>query len=154
MRFILIALFALVTLQSATAGDLYRWVDKDGNVHYGDVPANDAQQLEEKKFGAPASAVTGDDALPFEVRQAKQRFPVSLYVRDNCKDPCQLARDLLNRRHVPFTEINIKTTEDFEKFKKKSGSDVVPTLLVGKSWFKGFLARAWQDELDAAGYPK
>ena len=32
------AIFALVTGAAAYAGDIYKWVDEDGNVHYGDVP--------------------------------------------------------------------------------------------------------------------
>ena len=154
MKSVLITLLVLATLQSAAAGELYRWVDKNGNVHYGDVPANDAQQLEEKKFGAPASAVTGDEALPFEVRRAKQRFPVTLYVEASCKEPCQQARDFLNQHHIPFTEKQLITKEEVDEFKQKSGSDVMPTLSVGNNWLKGFLANAWQNELDAAGYPE
>jgi Domain of unknown function (DUF4124) len=154
MRSVLITVLWLFTLQPAMAGELYRWVDSAGNVHYGDVPPVDAEQLQEKKFDAPASAVTGDEALPFEVRRAKQRFPVTLYVGDNCKDPCQQARALLNQRHIPFTEKRLVTKDEFDELKQKSGGDILPTLSVGGDWLKGFLAQAWQDELDAAGYPK
>lgn len=144
----------LLAAVPALAGDLYRWVDSAGNVHYGDVPPGDAQQLQEKKFAAPATPPTGDAALPFEVRRAKQRFPVTLYVQDSCKEPCQQARDFLNQRHIPFTEKNLTTEEEVNAFKQQSGGDAIPTLSVGRNWLKGFLARSWQDELDAAGYPK
>lgn len=144
----------LLAMQPALAGDLYRWVDSTGHVHYGEAPPNDARQLQEKTFGTPASAVTGDDALSFEMRRAKQRFPVTLYVADNCKEPCQQARDFLNKRHIPFSEKRLTTQDEIDAFKRESGGDITPTLSVGSEWLKGFLARNWQDELDAAGYPK
>lgn len=144
----------LLVLQPALADELYRWVDDSGKVHYGDVPPGDAQQLQEKKFDAPASAVTGDAALPFEVRRASQRFPVTLYVEDSCKAPCQQARDFLHQRHIPFAEKRLVTKEEIDAFKQQSGGDVLPTISVGSDWLKGFLEKSWQDELDAAGYPK
>jgi len=153
MKSTIIIMLLLVT-QPALAESLYRWVDSSGHVHYGDIPANDAQQLQEKRFDAPASAVSGDAALPFETRRAKQRFPVTLYVQDSCKNPCQQARDFLNKRHIPFTEKRLATQEEVDAFKKQSGSDTIPTLSVGSDWLKGFLAQDWQNELDAAGYPK
>jgi hypothetical protein len=75
-------------------------------------------------------------------------------VQDSCKEPFQQARDFLNQRHIPFTEKNLTTEEEVNAFKQQSGGDAIPTLSVGRNWLKGFLAKSWQDELDAAGYPK
>src|SRR5512135_676815 len=72
----------LVTLHSAHADELYRWVDKDGKVHYGDTPVEDAEKL---KFSTPdTTAASGiDDAnLPYAARQARKNFPVTLYVSE------------------------------------------------------------------------
>jgi len=139
-------------LSSAQAGEMYRWVDKSGKVHYGDTRAPDAAEVEKKKFStAPA---TGDEELSFDTRRAKQNFPVTLYVTDNCADPCKQSRDLLSQRGIPFTEKNLATQEEIEAFKRVSGADAVPVLSVGRSWLKGFQAEKWQNELDGAGYPK
>lgn len=149
-----LVILLLLAMQPVLADNLYRWVDSTGHVHYGDVPPIDAQQLQERRFDAPASAVTGDDALSFGMRRAKHRFPVTLYVADNCKEPCQQARAFLNQRHIPFVEKRLVTKDEIDAFKQKSGSDTTPTLSVGNDWLKGFLAEDWQDELDAVGYPK
>ena len=153
MRTILIIMLMLV-VPSAMAGSLYRWVDSAGNVHYGDVPPNDAQQLQEKNFYSPASGASGEGSMSFETRRAMKHFPVTLYVQDGCKAPCQQARDFLNQRHIPFTEKRLETKQEISDFKKRSGSQTVPTLSVGSDWLKGFLAEDWQNELDATGYPK
>lgn len=139
-------------LGSAQAGETYRWVDKSGKVHYGDTRAPDAAEVEKKKFStAPA---TGDEELSFDTRRAKQNFPVTLYVTDNCADPCKQSRDLLSQRGIPFTEKNLATQKEIDAFKQMSGADSVPGLSVGRNWLKGFQAEKWHNELDAAGYPK
>ena len=148
-HFIWAGLIALVC-GNAQADGLYRWVDKSGKVHYGDAPAADAAKVEQKKFGA-APTVDAND-LPYATRRAKQNFPVTLYTAENCGDPCKQARLFLNKRGIPFTENILRTKEDLDAFKQLSGSDGVPTLAVGKTWFKGFQAEQWGGALDTAGY--
>lgn len=144
----------LLALQSAQAGELYRWVDKAGKVHYGDTPVEDAEVL---KFSTPdTTAASGidDTSLPYETRLARKHFPVTLYVSESCGDTCAQARDLLNKRKIPFDLTTVKTLEEFNDLKQKSGTDIIPVLSVGNTWLKGFQASQWQNELDAAGYPK
>lgn len=149
-----ICIFSLCLMASISvhADTLYRWVDKSGKVHYGDKTPEDAVNAEQKKFGA--SAAQGDDELSYGIRKAKQDFPVTLYVATNCGEYCIQARALLNKRGVPFVEKNLATKDDVEVFKKLTGSDTTPTLMVGKSPLKGFEAGRWNSELDIAGYPK
>lgn len=142
----------LLAIGSAQAEGLYRWVDKSGAVHYGDVPTEEAAGVEKKKFGADHELDNAD--LPYETRRAVERFPVTLYVASNCAEPCQQARDLLNKRGIPFTEKSLHTQKEFDDFKRQTGSDSVPTLTVGKRYLKGFQAEQWNGELSTAGYPK
>ncbi|MBI5435935.1 MAG: glutaredoxin family protein [Nitrosomonadales bacterium] len=153
MKHIVLLLGCLLVMPTAIhAGELYRWVDKSGKVHYGDAPATEALQVERKKFSSPATQ--GDEDLPYETRLAQQHFPVMLYKASNCGEPCQQARDFLDKRGIPFTEKTLLTQEEIDDFKKQSGSDQSPTLAVGKAYLKGFQAEAWGSELDIAGYPK
>ena len=149
--FILAGMMTAV-LGSAQAGSSYRWMDQSGKVHYGDVPAAGAAQVEEVKISD--SPATDDADLPYETRRAKENFPVMLYVADNCSELCQKARDFLNQRGIPFTEKNLKSQEDIDAFKQISGGETIPALAVGKNWLNGFLAGQWSSELDVAGYPK
>ncbi len=152
----LLALIVLVMLQPAQANDLYRWVDKHGKVHYGDVPPDeDAEQLNLKRYGSPRPASGVQDAsLPYETRRAREHFPVTLYVTPECGSVCKEARALLTTRRIPYTENMLKTPEDVDAFAKKFGRESIPTLTVGSSTLKGFQAEQWNSELDAAGYPK
>ena len=148
----LVMLLGCLIMPPATyAGELYRWADAKGKVHYGDVPPPDTVQVEIRKF---SDVVVPDENLPYETRRAQQNFPVILYVAENCAEYCDLARSLLNKRGIPFSEKMLQTQEEMDVFKALSGSDSVPTLGVGKNFLKGFLATQWHSELDIAGYPK
>jgi glutaredoxin len=134
---------------SAQAGELYRWVDEKGKVHYGDVPAPVAD-IEKKKF----SDAVPDSDVPYATRRAQQNFPVTLYVADNCTDVCTQAREMLTKRGIPFAEKSLVTKDEIDAFKAASGGENVPALGVGKSYFHGFNDGRWHSELDIAGYPK
>lgn len=149
-----------VALLAATSGALaetFRWVDSSGKVHYGDRPPEDATELEQKKFQPPpkdAATKEGSANLGYEARRAQENFPVTLFYASNCGNPCQKARDFLNKRGVPFSDHLLKTQEEINEFTKQSGSDQSPTLQVGKTYLKAFEAEQWTSELDTAGYPK
>ncbi len=136
---------------NALAEDLYRWVDEQGKVQYGDVPSPEVLLPEHMKF---MDSPLPDADLPYETRRAKEAFPVTLYVADYCKDPCQRARELLNSRGIPFTQKNLVTLEDIDAFHKLTNVDSVPVLAVGNNLFKKFQADEWNNGLDFAGYPK
>ncbi|HEU0219221.1 MAG TPA: glutaredoxin family protein [Gallionella sp.] len=152
MKRIVLLLGCLAWISSGVqAGELYRWLDAQGKVHYGDVPAADALEVTPIK---PHAAVTPSEDLPYETRRAQHNFPVTLYVADNCAEYCELARSLLNKRGIPYSEKRLVTQEEIDAFKALSGFDGTPALAVGKTILKGFLAEQWHGELDIAGYPK
>ncbi len=148
--YIILAGILLVSM-SAMADEVYRWQDKSGKVYYGDRPAQDSVQVEKKNLSdqPPENA-----DMPYETRLASQNFPVTLYISDNCGSMCADAREFLDKRGIPFSEKNLRTKQEIESFKTLSGGEIVPTMLVGKSWIKGFQADNWNGELDVAGYPK
>ena len=148
-----------LTAGTASAQTLYRWVDKDGRVHYTQQkpPPSEAKAVEQRRLGsAPAAPATtaGGGQIPFAVRQAMSNYPVILYTSPNCKSGCPEARALLQKRGVPFREVSVfeQATNDF--LKKIAGEALVPTLTVGSQVLKGFEEGAFNDALDTAGYPK
>jgi glutaredoxin len=140
---------SLATAQTAT----YRWVDKaTGQTVYSDQPPPPgALQV----FKLTGESTGKDSQVPYATQQAAEKYPVTLYTAANCTDVCKQARDLLNGRGVPFSEVMIKTQEDSDEFSKKLGSEAsFPSLFVGKQSFKGLESGAWNNLLDLAGYPK
>jgi glutaredoxin len=152
MKRILLLLACLAIMPSGVqASDLFRWVDKAGKVNYGDIPPAGATDVERITF---SSQPAQNEYLPYETRRAMENFPVTLYVGNECGDPCDHARALLTKRGIPFSEKLLKYKEDIDAFRKLSGFDGVPALSVGKSFLRGFQAERWHGELDIAGYPK
>jgi glutaredoxin len=133
------------------AGELYRSIDSEGKVHYSDSPLAESDDVVLLKMNIEP---TPDEGLPYETQKARKNFPVTLYVFPNCSSVCQQARDCLNQRGVPFSEINLVTQSDIDEFRKASAGVEMPALTVGKTWLKGFLAELWNKELDFAGYPR
>jgi glutaredoxin 3 len=57
---------------------------------------------------------------------------VEIYTRDYCYY-CQAAKELLNRKAVPFTEINTTGRPDlrFEMINRANGRSTVPQIFIG-----------------------
>ena len=151
-------LSALLLHGTASAQTLYRWVDKDGRVHYTQQkpPPGEAKTVEQRRLGpAPAAQpATGSGQIPFAIQQAMSNYPVILYTSPSCKSGCPEARALLQKRGVPFRDVSVfeQATNDF--LKNIAGAAMVPTLTVGSQVLKGFEEGAFNDALDTAGYPK
>lgn len=140
----------IASISSVQADALFRWTDKQGKVHYGDRPTEDAVGAEQKKFGTAPET----DELSYSTRKAQQDFPVTLYVAPNCEEYCAQARAFLNKRGIPFVEKDLVTKEDVDAFKAKTGGNSIPAITVGRTLLNGFEAGQWSSELDIAGYPK
>jgi len=144
---------ALLIAGAAQAQQLYRWTDEKGRVHITDTPPPaSARNVQKTRPSVTTGAAV--EQLPFETKLAMQDFPVTLYTFANCEEPCTRAREVLNKRGVPFKEITISDAAKEEELKKISGSVDAPTLLVGRSVQKGFSQSAYDALLDAARYPK
>lgn len=150
MRIILL-LTMLGCLTSAHAEEYFRSIDQVGKIHYGDAPLPNATEVEKLKA---KSKPIPDNTLPFETKRATEKAPVTLYSAEGCGEGCMQARDLLSSRGIPYTEQVLVTVDEIADFKKRSGSDSMPTISIGNLWLQGFLAQQWHDELDKAGYPK
>jgi glutaredoxin len=148
---LLAAVLMLPALASAQS-NVYRWVDKDGKVHYSDTPpAPDAKAVTQKRLGGGAVEVP---QLPFATRQAMEKSPAVLYVSPTCGDYCDQGRALLAKRGIPYSERDVSNAADADTVKKLIGSVSVPVLTLGERVMKGYAEGSWQSALDAAGYPR
>jgi glutaredoxin len=155
----LTALSAAALISDARAQQLYRWTDEKGRVHITDTPpppsAKGVQRQKPRAVSVPSeTGQQGEQQTPYELSLAMKDYPVSLYTSPMCKEPCQRARDHLNRRGVPFREVQVWDTDSNEELKRVSGSSQVPTLTVGGSVQKGYETSSFDELLDSARYPK
>jgi len=145
------ALCILLLVAPTVWAQQYRWVDEKGRVHYTDTPpppsARDAQKttLKGSELGQQES---------YEMMEAVRKAPVTLYTFTECQAPCQMARDVLNKRGVPFREKQVSNQQMLDELQKVSGGTNVPVLVVGAQIEKTASPDAFNQALDIAGYPR
>jgi len=151
MRIPFIAAAVLSIACADASGQAYRWVDKEGKVHYTQAPPPpDARAVQKKTFRhGPAEASN----LPYATQVAAKNFPVTLYTSPDCGAPCDRARAVLVKRAVPFKETSVLSQSDVDEMKRLSGKAGVPLLVVGAQVQSGFQEALYNDLLDSAGYP-
>jgi glutaredoxin len=148
----LAALLLALPLAADAQTSVYRWVDKDGKVHFSDSPPPEsAKDVQQRRVGGGGV----EPELPYATQQAARRNPVVLYTAASCGDPCKQARELLRTRGIPYAErdpqLNVK---DAEALTRLVGGLEVPVIVVGSANVKGFEAGEWNSALDTAGYPR
>lgn len=142
----------LLPALAAAQQQLFRYIDRDGRVVYTDTaPPADARSVQQKKLGG--NFIETSEA-PYALQYAQQRNPVTLYAGP-CGPICEQARALLNRRGVPFREIDVTQPGEMPKLKQLTGEQQVPVLAIGSTTLlRGFEEGGWQTALDQAAYPK
>lgn len=139
---------------TAAAQQLYRWTDERGRVHITDTPPPPSARSVQKKSYSSGGAASAAAPTSYELQQAMKDFPVTLYTSPICKEPCASARAALNRRGVPFREVQVWEEKTNTELKQVSGATQVPTLVVGRSVHKGFDQTSFDSLLDSARYPR
>lgn len=145
-------LVVLACAAGVASAQLYRWTDEKGRVHITDTPPPPSARNVQKKAASAGNVV--ESTQPYELTQAVKDFPVTLYTSPNCKEGCDAARAALNRRSVPFKEVQVWDEKSNEELKRISGGTDVPTLVVGRSVQRGFEQAAFDSLLDSARYPR
>ena len=146
-------LASLTIAETCAQQQVYRQVDPAGRTIYSDrAPSGPSRDLQVKRL-TPNFIETDADSLP--ARTASKNFPVTLFTFA-CGEPCQHAEGLLNKRGVPFTQVDVeKDPKAALRLKALTGEASAPVLQVGdKLVAKGFNEARWQAMLDDAGYPK
>lgn len=134
---------------TAAASAQYKSIGADGRVTYSDVPPpRTATVIEQKKLGS----VAAQPALPYEVQQAVNKYPVTIYTGDKCA-PCDDARGYLRSRGIPYGEKTVTSDEDIALFKQQSPDGTAPVVLVGSRKAVGYSRATLASLLDNAGYP-
>jgi len=146
-----ISVASVATFTAVPAQALYKVVGPDGKVTYTDQPSVSTDS-KVQSVGA-RGGVANDVALPFDLRQATQRYPVTLYVAPDCS-PCDAGRQLLRQRGVPFSEKLVTTADDSNALQRLTGTTSLPAMTVGAQVVRGWQREDWMSYLDAAGYPK
>ncbi len=159
-RALLLAI-AGIALCATAAHAQYKWVDAEGRIGYSDMPPSTAAKIlrgpAEINRPVSLSSRTPESSaeLPFDLRRTVERSPVILYTTSDCA-PCDLARDHLVRRGVPYTEKIVSSAQDLLAFQRLGfASDTgLPVFTAGAAKQIGYHGTRWDETLSRVGYPK
>ena len=133
------------------AAPLYQWKDTQGRMVYSDQPPPPSVRNATQKSFKGSVIEVGE---PYALKQAREKYPVTLYVTQ-CGLPCDQARQLLADRGVPYSTKNPEASPEAQTaLQKLTGQLQVPVLLVGSDKIDGYESGQWNAALDRAGYPK
>ena len=101
-----------------------------------------SKSILEKGFGAPS------------IEEIADQHPIVFFSAPNC-DACDLVRNQLQRRKVPFSEKDSSEDPDTqaELAEVTGGPLTVPTIVVGEQKFTGYRKNELDSALNDAGYP-
>ncbi len=146
LRTILAAMFAaLVVASPASLAQLYKWVDENGNVHYGDSPPENADL---KKITGNVSSFSSVSVEAFVydpniITQRKKSKSVVMYSASWC-GVCKKAARYFQQKGIAYTEYDIeKSKKAALEFRQLNGRGV-PVILVGDRRMNGFNAGSFE----------
>ena len=150
------ALVLLAFATAASAQTVYRWLDKDGRVHYADQsPPQDAKQVQEKRLRSANFIETGGATTPWS-------GPSRIY-RLRCTRGRDLQRGVqggtasfLAGAACPTSRCRSARRRTLAQYRQVFGGEeiFVPAVTAGGQKQKGFEDAAWTRLLDDVGYPK
>ena len=142
---LLSSLFLVILLASPMVqADLYKWVDAQGNIHYGDKPPDNAQL---KKITGNVSSFTSVNVEPFvfdpgNISKRSETKTVVMYSTSWC-GYCKKAARHFRKNKIDFTEYDIeKSARGAREYKKLKGRGV-PVILIGDQRMNGFSAKTF-----------
>lgn len=142
MRFVAcIVVVALAFVTASSAGELYRWVDEQGTVHFSDrAPDEGAERIELEPINSvtPVKALEASDAASrADERGQAAGGRVTMYSTSWC-GYCKQARQYFRAEGIPFTEHDIEASARARRAYDRLGGGGVPLLEVGTRTMNGF----------------
>ena len=133
-----ILIFGLAFSPSPGLGEIYKWTDEQGRMHYSDKPParGPASEVQVKINTYTSPRIT---ASPFtgKNRTTTSSNQVILYSTSWC-GYCKKARNYFQANNIPFTEYDVETSEKGKRDYQAMNGNGVPIILVGAKRLNGF----------------
>ena len=131
-------LLALAAFSPTHTAGIYKWVDSEGNVHFGDKPPAESSasevQVRINSYTSPEITSSPYASQPDKTAGNKQ---VVLYSTTWC-GYCKQARQYFRSNSIPFTEYDVENSRKGRRDYRALGGSSVPIILVGNRRLNGF----------------
>jgi glutaredoxin len=154
MRGAIIPLVALLTFSMGHAGEVYRWVDDDGTVHFSEHPPDDADLDAESRELNPEDVNTAES---IDVERVESRVEsgdeadnaeVVMYSASWCPI-CDKARAYFESNGIPFQEYDVEQSKKGKRVYQRMDVSGVPVIIVGDRRMVGFSPEGFERLYDA-----
>ena len=134
-RYLFIFLFLCTT--NNLKAEIYKWVDEQGNTHFGDIrPDNAAVEKLQLKINTYTS-------VSHESSTLEHKQQVVMYSTAWC-GYCKKARQYFKKNNIAYTDYDIEKDTAAKKRYKKMLASGVPVILVGKIRMNGFSEKGFE----------
>ena len=120
------------------SADIHQWRDRDGGVHFGDLPPPDMRS-ERVTVKPNVYAGTGKPAAA-----PQQHHKVVLYSTAWC-GYCRKARNYFRSHRIRFEEYDVEKSMKGKRDYKRLGARGVPIIFVGRQRLDGFSQAAFEN---------
>ncbi|PCJ44326.1 MAG: glutaredoxin family protein [Moraxellaceae bacterium] len=130
--------FLLLLVPSLVGAEIYKWVDEDGRVQFGDSPREEDNAEKIIVDVISYKYVKVEDFEFFEGEKRKKRSDkVVMYSTSWC-GYCKKARRYFKEKGIDYVEYDIERDKAANNRFKELGGTGVPVILVGKKKMSGF----------------
>lgn len=135
---LLVFISALFITGSSNA-EIYKWRDKDGNLHFGDKPPVEAKSQKVKlRVNTYEDVQVFDREAWTEDRKKKSSAKrVVMYSTQWC-GVCKKAKNYFAKNKIPYTSYDIENNKKAQMDFKAMGATGVPVILIGNKKMLGF----------------
>lgn len=136
-----ILLLACLLAVTAVRADIYRWIDHNGDLQFGDrpPPEHGAESVEL----SPANRYSHRDIDLPKLERPQAGPAVVMYSAQWC-GVCKRARRYFQDNRIPFREYDVETSDKGRREYRRLGGRGVPLILVGEQRMSGFSARHFE----------
>ena len=133
--------FTALLITFNVSAEIFKWVDKNGNVHFGDKkPSN--QETEELKLKINIFSGLKNEGASSQPK-FKSNKTVIIYTTSRCKY-CRKAKSYFKKNKIAYTEHNIEKNRSAKRKFNSLGGKGVPLILVGKKRMNGFSKQGFE----------
>lgn len=148
--FLAIAVLILTTIllahQETNAGEIYKWIDADGRIHFSDHsarrPGAETVNIRINTYsGPPTISSSPNDETPSPIQSRRK---VIIYTTTWC-GVCKKAKLYLDANGIPYREYDVENSAKGRRDYKKLKGRGVPIILVGNKRMNGFQAESFKE---------
>ncbi|RHW76126.1 glutaredoxin family protein [Colwellia sp. RSH04] len=131
IKLLIITLFIIFT--SSHAQEIYKWVDENGKVHFGDRKPDTQNEVEALNI----KLINSVETVTYQPSSIDVGKKVVIYTTSWC-GYCKKAKKYFGSKRIRYTEKNIEKSKIAKMEFDKLGGKGVPVILVGKKRMSGF----------------